>query len=87
MNGENYYIARKYAIAFMNVFGSRFDKDACKRLADMAQTLRKRSASLVLLSTPCISHNMKHQALKKLLPQQYSVGIKRRPVSLSGQEQ
>ncbi|MCA9770485.1 ATP synthase F1 subunit delta [Candidatus Dependentiae bacterium] len=71
MSGSKSYIAQKYAVAFVNVYGKHIDKNMCDMLMDLAWKLKKKYGALALLSTPCIAYEAKHHALKKLLPVQY----------------
>lgn len=64
---ESKILAKKYAVAFLNIFSDKLkisDCDACENAANYLQNNR---SFIVLLQAPFISKKIKTEALKKML--------------------
>jgi F-type H+-transporting ATPase subunit delta len=71
MNDAYYDLARKYAIAFVNVYDQKIPESLYDEIKNLASELYQRKNLLISLTVPGISYETKYHALKRLLPASY----------------
>ncbi len=60
-------VAKKYAVAFLNVYGNSFSLSDYQQLIKTAKYIKKHYSLLVLLSVPTLSRVQKKECLEKFL--------------------
>lgn len=74
VNPSSYFVARKYAVAFLAVFGNKLRKDDMSKLEKFEDALRQKHTLLYLLGLPVIPDEKKKIILQQLT-QQFELAV------------
>lgn len=71
MSDSCYDLARKYAIAFVNVYDQKIPESAFDSMKSLSYMFHQHKNSLVLLTIPRVSYDTKYRILKQILAKNY----------------
>jgi ATP synthase F1 delta subunit len=70
MIGVRYLLAKKYAVAFINIFSDQVTEQLCTKIVAVRNLLRERHELLYIVSLPQVSDDTKKRALQLILPEE-----------------